>query len=56
MGLIWINLDSGNVNNNRFTSRVVEESQRLGSHEVSANTVNTFEINVENFMDAEDRE
>ncbi len=40
---------------NWFTDRVVDEWNRLSSHVVSANTINTFKKRLDKFMDGKDR-
>ncbi len=46
------NKDTGK---NWFTNRVVDEWNRLSSHVVSANTIDTFKKRLDKFMDGEDR-
>ncbi len=40
---------------NWFTNRVVDEWNRLGSHVASVNTIDTFKIRLDKFMDREDK-
>ncbi len=40
---------------NWFTNWVVDEWNRLSNHVASANTINTFKIRLDKFMDGEDR-
>ncbi len=43
------------IGKNWFTNRVVDEWNRLSSHVVSANTIDTFEKRLHKFMDGDDR-
>ncbi len=46
---------SKDIRKNWFTSRVVDEWNRLSSHVVSTNTIDTFKRRLDKFMDREDR-
>ena len=43
------------IGKNWFTNRVVDEWNRLSSHVVSANTIDTFKKRLDKFMDGEGR-
>ncbi len=43
------------IGKNWFINRVVDERNRLSSHVVSANTIDTFKKRLDKFMDGEDR-
>ena len=43
------------IGKNWFTNRVVDEWNRLSSHVVSANTIDTFKKRLHKFMDGESR-
>ncbi len=43
------------ISKNWFISRIVDEWNGLGSHEVNANTMDTFKRRLEKFMDGEAR-
>ncbi len=46
---------SKDIGKNCFTNRVVDEWNRLSSHVVSANTMDSFKRRLDKFMDGEDR-
>ncbi len=46
---------SRDIGENLFTNRVVGESNRLSSHVVSANTIDTFKKRLDKFLDGEGR-
>ncbi len=46
---------SKDIGRNWFTNRVVDEWNRLSSHVVSANTIDTFKKMLDKFMDGEGR-
>ncbi len=43
------------IGKNWFTNRVVDEWNRLSSHVVSGNTIDTFKKRLDKFMDWDDR-
>ncbi len=43
------------IGKNWFTNRVVDEWNRLSSHVVSANTMDSFKRRLDEFIDGEDR-
>ncbi len=51
MDLIYINLDCKDIVKNWFTNWVVDERNRLSSHVVSANTIDSFKRGLDAFMD-----
>ncbi len=54
MGINWKSSGSNNdIGKNLFTNRVGDEWNRISSHVVSANTIDTFKQRLDKFMDGE---